>query len=199
MKKYQVIYADPPWLFKTYSDKGKDRSPEQHYKCMTMEDIKNLPIQDIADDDCVLFIWATYPMLNQCLETIKAWGFTYKTIGFTWVKLLKKWKDRSIDYGIIKESEQIEKLMAMGLGYITRANPEICIYATKGKPKRPNSKSIRNLVISAIDIHSKKPLEVVNRLNIMYPDSAKIELFARKKIHKDWDYWGDEIISDIAI
>lgn len=195
-QKFQVIYADPPWLFKTYSDKGKDRSPEQHYSCMTLDDIKNLPIQDITDENCVLFLWATYPMLEQCIATGKAWGFTYKTVAFTWIKLLKKWKEKKV---LLDEKKDIERLMAMGLGYITRANPEICLYFTKGKPGKPLNRSVRNLVISEIDRHSKKPIEVAKRIDLLYPEENKIELFAREKSLLNWTYWGDEIDSDIKL
>lgn len=87
MEKYNIIYADPPWTFKTYSQKGKEKkSPELHYDCMTLEDIYDLPVQDIADENCVLFLWVTSPMLKQGFETIERWGFEYKTIGFNWFK-----------------------------------------------------------------------------------------------------------------
>ena len=70
-KKYNIIYADPPWKFKTYSDRGKDRSPEKHYLCMSEKDISNLPIQSISKDNCILFLWVTYPCLLQGIKTIK--------------------------------------------------------------------------------------------------------------------------------
>ena len=90
-KKYSVIYADPAWTFKTYSAKGKEKkSAENHYECITIENIYSLPIQNIADDDCVLFLWVTMPLLQEGLETIKRWGFTYKTCAFNWVKKNKK-------------------------------------------------------------------------------------------------------------
>jgi N6-adenosine-specific RNA methylase IME4 len=85
--RYRVIYADPPWTFETYSEKGKDRSPERHYRVMTLNDIKALPVRKLAADDCVLFLWTTWPHLWQAREVIEAWGFTYRTLGFVWVKL----------------------------------------------------------------------------------------------------------------
>ena len=85
-KKYSIIYADPPWTYKVWSEKGTGRSASQHYSLMTKEEIQSLPVKDIADENCVLFLWAIYPCLEEALELIKCWGFTYKTIAFTWVK-----------------------------------------------------------------------------------------------------------------
>ncbi|MBQ2944842.1 MAG: DNA methyltransferase, partial [Ruminococcus sp.] len=116
--KFKCIYADPPWQYKVYSKKGQGRSAENHYRTMSKEDIFSLPVSEIADDDCILFLWVTFPCLLEGLETIKRWGFQYKTLGFCWVKRCKK---------------QTEKWF-WGLGFWTRANPEICIIATKGNP-----------------------------------------------------------------
>ena len=84
-----MIYADPPWLFKTRSDKGKDRSPEKHYPVLSIADICNLPVGDIAKPDSVLLMWVVDPLLDQAFKVIDAWGFTYKTVGFTWAKTNK--------------------------------------------------------------------------------------------------------------
>ena len=126
--KYKVIYADPPWHFKSYSPKGDGRNAVQHYDCMSISDICNLPVDRISDNDCVLLMWVVDPMLPEALEVIKAWGFKYKTVGFTWAKQNKN------DLG-----------MFTGLGYWTRSNPEMCLLATKGKPSRL-SKSVRQLI-----------------------------------------------------
>ena len=89
-KKYNIIYADPPWSFKTRSEKGKEKkSADNHYSCMNIEDIYNLPIKNIAEDNSFLFLWVTYPLLVEGMETLKQWGFTYKTCGFSWVKQIK--------------------------------------------------------------------------------------------------------------
>ena len=85
-KKYNIIYADPAWTFKTYSDKGKGRSAEKHYSCMSIDDIYNLPVQEISKDDCICFLWVTYPLLKEGIKTMEEWGFTYKTCGFSWKK-----------------------------------------------------------------------------------------------------------------
>ena len=172
-KKYGVIYADPPWSFKTYSEKGKDRSPEKHYPVLSIADIIRLPVDRIAKDNAVLLMWVIDPLLDQAFKVIDAWGFKYKTVGFTWAK-----------------SNKTKPGFFTGLGYWTRGNPEMCLLATKGKPKRL-SKSVPQLVIDQRREHSKKP-------NIMYKhienllEGPYIELFARQKV-SGWDAWGNEV------
>ena len=90
LKKYQVIYADPPWKYYVYSKKGLGRSAEHHYPTMSIDDIKKLPIQEIAEKDCMLFLWVTFPTLLESFEVIRAWGFQYKTVAFVWIKQNKK-------------------------------------------------------------------------------------------------------------
>ena len=172
-KKYSVIYADPPWSFKTYSDKGKDRSPENHYNVMSFKDICNLPVNNIANDNSVLLMWVIDPMLDLAFDVIEAWGFQYKTVGFTWAK-----------------TNKTNMGMFTGLGYWTRGNPEMCLLATKGKPKRIH-KDVKQLIVSQREEHSKKPLmhKEIERL----VEGPYIELFARKKPYDNWDYWGNEI------
>ena len=172
-KKYNVIYADPPWSFKTYSDKGKDRSPEKHYSVMSFKDICNMPVGNIARDNSVLLMWTIDPLLHKAFEVIKAWGFTYKTVAFTWAKLNKT-----------------KPGFFTGLGYWTRGNPEMCLLATKGRPKR-KSKSVNQLIISQRQRHSEKPLIHKDIEDLV--DGPYIELFARKKPRDGWDYWGNEV------
>ena len=118
-KKYNIIYADPPWQYKVYSKKGEGRSAENHYHTMNIEDIKSLPVEKIAGDDSILFLWITFPCLLEGISVMESWGFTYKTCGFNWVKRNKK-----------------ADTFFMGLGFWTRSNSEICILGTKGRPKR---------------------------------------------------------------
>lgn len=187
--KYQIIYADPPWSFKTYSDKGKEKkSADCHYKCMTIDDIYNLPVSNIADKDCVLFLWVTFPLLQEGLETIKRWGFTYKTCGFNWVK-----------------KNKIADTYFWGLGYWSRSNSEICLIATKGTPTRV-SKSVHQVCETVEDYedfpttisdakimgHSKKPEAVRNKIVELCGDLPRIELFARETFD-GWDCIGNEI------
>lgn len=174
-KKYNIIYADPPWQYQVWSDKGKGRSAESHYPVMSKEDIQNLPIPQICERNCVLFLWVTYPNLEQGLELVKKWGFTYKTCAFSWVKMNKK---SNTDF--------------VGMGYYTRSNNEICLLATKGKPLKRVSRSVRQIVISPIAEHSKKPAEVRSRIVSLFGDIPRIELFARE-YSEGWDCYGNEV------
>jgi N6-adenosine-specific RNA methylase IME4 len=173
-KKYKIIYADPAWNFKSYSKKGDKKNANQHYDCMGFNDICNLPVNNIADVDSVLLMWVTDPFLEKSFKVIKSWGFTYKTVAFTWAKQNKK-----------------SDSFFTGLGYWTRANPEMCLLATKGKPKRV-SKSVKQLIMSRLQEHSKKPFRVRNDIIELCGDLPRIELFARQKT-PGWDVWGNEI------
>lgn len=174
-KKYNIIYADPPWQYKTYSKKGQGRSAESHYPTMPKSEIQRLPVPRICAKDSVLFLWVTAPCLEEGLELIAAWGYTYKTVAFTWIKQCRK-------------SEKI----FTGMGYYTRANAEFCLLATKGKILKRKSHSVSSVVLSHIEEHSKKPHEVRERIVELFGDIPRIELFARQ--HADgWDCWGDEI------
>lgn len=174
-KKFNIIYADPPWNFKYYSKKGeKEKSAQRHYSCMELEDIKKLPIKEISEKDCILFLWVTFPFFEKCFEVIKAWGFEYKTCGFVWAKRNKK----SDSY-------------FWGCGHWTRANAEICLIATKGNPKRVSA-SVHQICDARVMEHSKKPEEIRDRIVKLIGDKPRIELFARQ--HADgWDCWGDEV------
>lgn len=174
-KKYEVIYADPPWSFKTYSEKGKGRSAERHYPTMKKEDIQSLPVKRIAADNSVLLLWVTSPCLTEGIELISAWGFTYKTVAFTWIKQNKK------SDGIFT-----------GMGYYTRSNAEYCLLATRGKVLERKSHSVSSVVISHIERHSQKPAEVRKRIVELFGDIPKIELFARQQA-SGWDCWGNEV------
>ena len=90
MKKYGIIYADPPWHYRVYSKKGAGRSAESHYPTMTIEEIQALPVSELADKDCALFMWITFPLLKESLSVLSAWGFKFKTIAFVWIKQNRK-------------------------------------------------------------------------------------------------------------
>ena len=156
-KKYKVIYADPPWTFKTFSDKGKGRSPEQHYDVLDLPAISRLPINSISEDNSVLLMWVIDPLLDKAFDVIKAWGFKYKTVAFTWAKTNKT---------------------------------EMCLLATKGKPKRL-SKSVPQLVIEQRREHSRKPDIMYQHIENLL-EGPYIELFARQQ-RKGWDSWGNEV------
>lgn len=170
-KKYQIIYADPPW---SYNDKGCKGTMTNHYKGMNIEDICNLPIDQIADENSILFLWTTYPMLKEGLKVIEEWGFKYKSIAFQWIKLNTK-----------------ALTPFYGLGRWTRGNTEPCLLATKGKPKRISA-SVFQLIQEPRRKHSEKPDIVRDKIVQLMGDLLRIELFARKK-NRGWDVLGDEI------
>jgi N6-adenosine-specific RNA methylase IME4 len=173
-KKYQIIYADPPWSYNNFQGKGKSHGDvSAHYKTLSIQEIKNLPVNIISDKNCILFLWCTYPNLIEGLEVLKSWGFTYKTVAFTWVKTNKNGSYYS------------------GLGFYTNSNCEICIIGRKGKFNR-NSKKVKQLVVDQLREHSRKPDRIRNDIVELCGDLPRIELFARKKT-EGWDVWGDEV------
>ena len=171
IQKYQVIYADPPWDYQQCRLSG---SAKKHYPTMRIEELCALPVAEIADRDCALFLWATFPQLPEALRLIQAWGFVYKTVAFVWLKQNRK-----------------ALTWFYALGFWTRSNAEICLLATKGHPKR-QSAGIHQLVISPVERHSKKPDEVREKIVELMGDVPRIELFARQQT-PGWDVWGNEV------
>lgn len=178
-KKYNIIYADPPWSYRDKALAG-NRGACCKYPVMSIEDICNLNVKEIAADNCVLFMWVTMPKLNECFDVIKSWGFEYKTCAFTWVKKNKK-----------------SDSWFWGMGRWTRANAELCLLATKGKPTRVSAK-VHSIIDTPIEEHSKKPDIVRDKIVELCGDLPRIELFARQKA-EGWDVWGNEVESDIHI
>lgn len=183
---YGAILADPPWTFLTRSDKGKDRSPEQHYDCMTLEEIKALPVSEIAANDCALFMWVIDTHWRMAFDVLDAWGFTHKTRAFEWAKLNRNFDD----YPAEDQSAMSDKAYFKGMGYWTRANPESCILATRGSPKRL-SKAVRRLIVAPVREHSRKPDETYDRIESLV-GGPYVELFSRSS-RKGWDKMGNEI------
>jgi len=179
MKRYSVIYADPPWGSNTQFGRDKKKGNSQHYPLMTQADIEALEVANIADDDCILFLWIVDNQMQDALNTIKAWGFEYKTVAFTWVKETKHGKDH------------------LGVGVWTRKNPELCLLATKGKPKRMNA-GVRQLQRHKIREHSRKPDEIRHEIVKLCGDLPRVELFCRHP-EAGWDSWGNEVESDIEL
>lgn len=175
---YGLIMADPAWNFQTRSPKGLEGRP-QHYKRMTLPEIKALPVMDLAAKNCHLFLWTTGPHLQNAFDVLKAWGFKYSAVGFTWIKL----NPRAPEMFMTKSD------FFMGQGYTTRGNAEICLLAKRGKPKRLKS-NIRELIVSPRRKHSEKPEEAFERCQA-YADGPYLEMFSRKD-RKNWDVWGDE-------
>lgn len=186
----RVIYADPPWLYQTRSAKGQGRSPQRHYNCMPITDIMAMPVVDLAARHCALFLWISKTMLPEALDVIRAWGFTYKTIAFTWVKTRPSGKE------------------FINTGYWTRGNPELCLLATRGRPQRLG-RDVRELVedpdewgsdvlYSHIREHSRKPDEIRDRIARLLggPGQSQqtgdlVELFARTRM-PGWQCWGNQ-------
>ncbi|MCU6761938.1 Transcriptional activator%2C adenine-specific DNA methyltransferase [uncultured Roseburia sp.] len=174
-KKYSIIYADPPWRYEMKKGQGV---AENHYSTMGIEEICSLPVQEICEKDCVLFLWVTFPQLPEAFKVIKAWGFCYKTVAFVWIKQNKSGNG-----------------YFFGLGYWTRSNAEICLLAVKGKPKRV-SKKVFQLIVSPLQEHSRKPAEARERIVELMGDLPRIELFARQQ-SPGWDVWGNEVKSSL--
>jgi len=174
-KKYNIIYADPPWRFNMRKDKRGIHFVK--YATMTTDDICNLPVNKITDDNCICFMWMVFPMIREGLRVMEAWGFIPKTVGFTWGKLYSNGKP------------------FMGMGNWTRSNSEFCYIGVKGKPKRLNA-GVRSLILSVPETHSKKPNRVRDDIVKLCGDIPRIELFARRKTD-GWTCIGDEVEKNI--
>ncbi|MTJ94046.1 MAG: DNA methyltransferase [Desulfovibrio sp.] len=168
---FRLIYADPPWSFANFSTAGEAKNPKAHYGCESVEDLKRMPVELLAAKDCVLAMWATFPMLPQALDLLGAWGFAYKA-GGTWGK----------------QSSTGEKI-AFGTGYIFRSAAELLLVGTRGKPTWGNRRT-RNLWLAPIREHSRKPDNVRDDMAALVPGS-RIELFAREAA-TGWSIWGNE-------
>lgn len=170
--KFEIIYADPPWTYERRM-KGKKRDWIQgahtHYPTLSQEELAALPVESLADKDCLLFLWVVSPLLDGCLEVGRAWGFKYVTVGFVWDK------------------------MRPLAGSYTMSQCEMCLIFKRGAiPKPRDSRNQRQLVTEKSERHSKKPDAVRERIELMFPLQRKIELFAREK-HADWTPWGLEV------
>lgn len=182
MKKYQIIYADPPW-----DSRKSGWGGYKHYPTMKIDEICNLPVHKIIDNDCVLFLWTLGCHLDSALRVIGSWGFIYKTIAFNWVKTYK------------------DGALVSGLGHWVKQGSEICLLGTHGNPKRVN-KDVLQVIIAQKTKHSEKPSEIRKRIVELMGDLPRIELFARKpqllfedESFKGWDVWGNEVESDIEL
>lgn len=204
-KKYQVIYADPPWKYPDsshtllagengkgghWAGKTKDwnswnERPKGEFKklypSLTKEELFKLPVKDLLDKDAACFMWTTDMHLPQALEIMKSWGFTYKNIAFVWEK-------QTVNGNPVN-------LMAPW----TLKSYEICIFGTKGAMRKyRKDKTIRQMVKAERTRHSAKPQEVADRIVRMFPDCPRIELFARDA-KPGWDVWGNEIDNTIEL
>lgn len=176
---YGAIYADPPWRFSTYSDKGKGRSAEAHYDCMSLPEIKAMPVGNWAAPNAALFLWATDPMLQHAMEVMTAWGFKYKTVAFYWVKL-----NKGRDSMFLTPRD-----FFTGMGFWTRANPEMCLLGTRGHPKRLHT-DVQKLLLAPRREHSRKPVVAYERIERLV-GGPYLELFARAG-QPGWDRLGNQ-------
>jgi N6-adenosine-specific RNA methylase IME4 len=180
-QRYKVIYADPPWRYATWSHRGQGKGASQHYTCMSLTDICELPVASLAADDAALFMWVTQPMLPEALKVVESWGFTFKTVAFVWIKMPPCW---TVESGRIRPR--------LGLGYHTRSGAEQCWLATRGKGYKRQAQGIEQVVHAPLREHSRKPDEVIERIDRLVGDVPRIELFARST-RAGWDCWGLEV------
>ena len=167
---YDLIMADPPWRFETYSKAGEEKSPQAHYATMTLDEIGALPVSDLARESCLLWLWCTAPMLPEQLEICVRWGFRPKTMG-VWVKTTSGGK------------------IAFGTGYILRNAHEPFVIATRGEPK--TTRSERSVIHAALREHSRKPDAAYAMAERLMPKARRADLFSRQK-RAGWEGWGNE-------
>lgn len=185
---YGCIMADPPWRFRSRSarvDPTKSRMPK--YRTMVFDEIKRMPVAQLAARDCHLFLWITGPLLMRGEELMRAWGFRYSSSGFVWIKL--KASCGRDEYQWISLHE-IEQFLHMGTGYTTRKNCEFLLQGRRGSPKRM-ARNVLEPIISPVREHSRKPDEAYRRVERYVGDVAKLDLFTRQ-VRPGWDAFGDE-------
>jgi len=177
-KKYQIILADPPWKYRQGKSMGSNfqGAADAQYPCMDYKEIAKLPVREICDEKCILFLWVTMPMLKEGIYVLEQWGFAYKTVGLTWLKT------------------NINNMgMFFGIGYYTKSNVEICLLGTKGNAHTlVKSNSVSQVIITPKTKHSKKPDEARDRIVKLLGDRLRIELFARQKT-EGWTSIGYDI------
>lgn len=178
--KYDVILADPPWTFEVWNADKSDRHISHKYDLMTTEDICSLGVEDLAAENCVLFMWATFPNVKDAFRVMDAWGFDYRTIAWVWVKA----KRGGLGFHF-------------GMGYYTRANAEPCFLAVKGNMPVARH-DIQALIYAPVREHSRKPEDQYRKIEALYPGARYLELFARRK-REGWDAWGNEVECDIEL
>jgi N6-adenosine-specific RNA methylase IME4 len=186
---FNIALVDPPWRYMSYAmhrdpvtgEKWGHRQGEAPYPVMTLEAICALPVARIMAPDSVLFMWVTDPFLELGFEVIRAWGFRYSTVGFYWIKR------NPSGLGLM-----------IGQGHHTRSNPEQCLLAIRGRGLRRVDKAVRKLIESPVEEHSRKPAETRVRIERLYGEVPRIELFATER-WPGWAAWGNSVISDISL
>lgn len=179
--KYKIIYADPPWPYNARRNPMTkfSRGVHSHYSTMAVDEICSLPVADLADENCALVLWVTFPRLKEGIRVLEAWGFRYVTVAFNWFKANKSGTP------------------FFGVGYYTKSNSEIALLCIKGR-MQPVSNFVSQVVVSKREEHSKKPDIIRERIVELFGDVPRIELFARRKT-EGWDVWGNEVENDILM
>lgn len=170
--QFGAILADPPWLFKTRSEKGEGKSAQRHYGCMSIDDICKMPVASLAAKDCALFMWCTWPTIFSAERVANAWGFKYSGLAWEWIKY-----------------NPTTKKYAFGGGYGTRKNVEPCLLFRRGAPKIL-SRSERDILFAPRREHSRKPDEQYGRIERLVA-GPYLELFARQA-WPGWAAWGNQ-------
>jgi site-specific DNA-methyltransferase (adenine-specific) len=178
---YDVILADPPWQYSVFNALKTSKTAKAvgaatgHYDTMTLTQIKALPVVDLAAPNCALFMWVTNPLLEQAFDLMRAWGFTYKTVAFTWIK-------------VYKDGRPI-----CGLGHYTRSATELCLLGIRGSMPRDDNK-VGQVIYAPVQGHSRKPDEQYARIMSLYQGRRYLEMFARRP-WDGWSSWGNQIES----
>lgn len=193
--KYGLIYADPPWQYSNQASNGKT---DDHYPTMPTRDILRLPVWDLADEHAILALWYTGNFNEEAQQVAKAWGFDVRTMkGFTWAKLnanAEQNVNAALEHGVFDFWDFLDllnKQTRMNGGNYTRANSEDVLIAVKGNGLERLNAGIKQMVYAPSGKHSEKPAEVRHRLELLYGDTPRIELFARAEI-PGWHTWGNE-------
>lgn len=183
-KAYGAIVADPPWSFRVRKSHKEVRNPDRHYRTMSLEEIEAMPVKDIAARACHLFLWVPGPLLviGAHLPIMRAWGFKPSASGFVWIKLRRKFDPCTFN-------PVIESDLHIGLGMTTRKNAEFVVLGRRGSARR-KSNSVREVILSPVREHSRKPDEFYRRVE-QYCDGPYAELFSRED-RLGWHCWGNE-------
>ena len=181
---FRVALVDPPWRFSTWSPHGRHRCADRHYRCEELEQLKQVvPISELMAPDSLIFLWVVQTHLPAALQLLEAWNFEFKTVGFIWIKMPKQWSANKLPLRIRPK---------MGMGYYTRANSEQCWIACRGNGIKRQDKGVDQVLYAPIREHSRKPDEVIHRIDRLVGDVPRIELFARQQ-RPGWEAWGDQV------
>ena len=179
MSKFSIVYADPPWDYKGQTQMGlggvSSGGAISHYSTLKLEDLKRLDVPSLCEKDCLLFMWSSSPHLDQAIDLMKSWGFSWATVGFVWDK------------------------QRVNPGFYTMSQVELCLIGKRGKIPQPRgARNVRQFISDLRGEHSAKPAAVRERIEEMFPTQSKIELFARQAT-PGWSVWGDQVETDIEI